>query len=219
MKSSIRRPVSVAPKEISPSQDLDRPNSSSSGNVLSQKLKHLRRDAKLTLQQLGERCGISSSTLSKIEAGRLSPTYEKIAALARGLDVEVGELFNTEQPIGPTGRRSVTRRGEGVLHATEQYNYEVLCADLAHKQFVPLVTTIKAQSVKSFPALLRHDGEEFIYVLCGEVMIHTDFYQPIVLSEGDSCYFDSAMGHACISSGNEEAKVLWVCSNPKLPST
>lgn len=187
-------------------------------NLLSRKLRRLRREAQLTLQQLSGRCGISVSTLSKIEKGQLSPTYEKIAALAQGLDIEVGELFNDEPVAAPTARRSLTRRGEGIVHATEQYDYEVLCAELAHKQFVPLLATIKARSLKAFPALLRHTGEEFIYVLRGQVTVHTDYYQPMELAAGDSCYFDSTMGHACVA-GEEDAQILWVCSNATLPRT
>lgn len=194
------------------------PDELPSENLLSRKLRRLRREAQLTLQQLSARCGISASTLSKIEKAQLSPTYEKIAALAQGLGIQVGELFNSEQPAAPTGRRSLTRRGEGVMHETPQYNYEVLCAELAHKQFVPLLTTIKARSVKAFPALLRHDGEEFIYVLRGKLTVHTDFYQPMELAEGDSCYFDSTMGHACVAS-EEDAQILWVCSNVRMPET
>ncbi|HTK02090.1 MAG TPA: XRE family transcriptional regulator [Bordetella sp.] len=185
-------------------------------NLLSRKLRRLRREAQLTLQQLSGRCGISVSTLSKIEKGQLSPTYEKIAALAQGLDIQVGELFNDEPVAAPTARRSLTRRGQGLMHATEQYDYEVLCAELAHKQFVPLLATIKARTLKEFPAMLRHAGEEFIYVLRGRLTVHTDYYQPMELAEGDSCYFDSTMGHACVA-GDEDALILWVCSDAKLP--
>lgn len=55
-----------------------------------------------------------------------------------------------------------------------------------------------------------------ITVLGGEFSGHTDFYAPLTLSVGDSCYFDSAMGHACISAGDQDAKVLWVCSSVTL---
>lgn len=184
--------------------------------MLSTTLKRLRTDARLTLHQLSERSGISISTLSKIENGQLSPTYEKIAALAVGLGVEVGELFGqTPKPVS-LGRRSITRQGEGVVHETNQYRYEAVNADLPNKHFVPLVTTIKARHRHEFPDLPRHDGEEFIYVLEGSVTVHTDFYTPTLLSKGDSCYFDSAMGHACVSAGDEDAKVLWVCSHTSL---
>lgn len=123
------------------------------------------------MQQLSDRSSISVSTLSKIENGQLSPTYEKIAALAIGLGVDVGDLFNQPAKPVPLRRRSVRRAGSGVMHETDQYVYEVLNADLADKRFVPLFTTIKAHSVGEFQSLLRHDGEEFIYVLEGATVI------------------------------------------------
>lgn len=182
-------------------------------SVLATKLRWLRAKGNLTLQELSQRSGISQSTLSKIENGQLSPTYEKIAALAKGLGVEVGELFKRSAPGAAYGRRGITRRGEGVVHVSPQYDYEVLCADLSGTQFLPLFTTIKAHSVHEFPTLQRHDGEEFVYVVRGEVVLHSEFYEPLTLRVGDSCYFDSSMGHALVSAGPEDAAVLWVvCS-------
>lgn len=170
----------------------------------------------MTLQQLSKRSSISISTLSKIENGQLSPTYEKIVALAIGLSVDVSELFGqTPKPV-PLGRRSITKAGEGIVHETPQYVYEVLNGDLADKRFVPLFTTIKAHSIGEFRNLLSHAGEEFIYVLEGTVVVNTEFYAPYSLNKGDAMYFDSAMGHACVSGGDEDAKVLWVCSHVTL---
>jgi uncharacterized cupin superfamily protein len=66
--------------------------------------------------------------------------------------------------------------------------------------------------------LLRHDGEEFIFVLEGSVTLHSEFYEPLAMEVGDSCYFDSRMGHASVSNGAQDARVLWVCSkNTILP--
>ena len=189
------------------------PHPDATTGMLATKLRLLRRNADLTLQQLGQRSGISVSPLSKIEHGQLSPTYEKIAALARGLEVDVGELFSPVQPPVLRARRSVTRAHEGLVHRTPQYVYELLHTDLADKRFIPLLTTLKAHERTAFPQLLSHDGEEMLYVLRGKVLIHTDSYVPLELSAGDSCYFDSAMGHACLSSGGEDAQVLWVCSH------
>jgi transcriptional regulator with XRE-family HTH domain len=182
-------------------------------NVLAQKLRILRRQANLTLQQLSQCSGISASALSKIENGQLSPTYEKIAALAQGLQVDVGELFTPAQPPLQRTRRSVWRQGQGNTHATPQYAYAMLHADLSDKRFIPLLTTVKAHERTQFPKLLVHDGEEMIYVLSGAVMLFTDSYEPLQLNAGDSCYFDSTMGHACISLGEADAQVLWLCSH------
>ncbi|MFV2029538.1 helix-turn-helix domain-containing protein [Neisseria sp. S1] len=183
-----------------------------SNNFLANRLHTLRKQAGLTLQQLSEKSHISVSALSKIEKGQLSPTYEKIASLARGLNIHVAELFHEETAAMPNGRLTVSRAGSGRIHSTDQYDYRPLCAELSNKQFVPLLTRIKARNVHEFPTLLQHEGEEFIYVLEGEVTLHTDFYRPTMLSQGDSCYFDSGMGHACVA-GSEDALVLWVSSH------
>lgn len=176
-------------------------------------VRELRRRADATLQQLAERSGLSASTLSKIENGQLSPTYETLLRLADGLQVDIAELFDGEAPTEmSTGRRSVTRRGQGRLHTTRQYRYEMYCADLFRKQFTPLVTRITARSVEEFPQLPRHDGEEFIYVLDGEVELHTEHYEPTRLRQGDGCYLDSSMGHACVSVSKSNATILWITS-------
>lgn len=181
-------------------------------DAFSQRVRRLRAEAGLTLKQLSERSGVSISALSNIENGKVSPTYERIVALARGLGVDVGYLFQDEIRQ-PRSRRSVTLSGAGVVHKTSQYDYAVLGADISDKDFVPLLTTLKARTLEEFGPLISHEGEEFMYVLEGEVTIHTDHYSPVVLGVGDSCYWDSSMGHACLSTGPQQAKVLWVSSN------
>lgn len=170
----------------------------------------------LTLQRLSEACGLAASTISKVEQNQISPTYENILRLADGLGVDVAELFSKGPSRMMLGRRSVTRAGQGAKLTTAQYSYEMLGADLTGKQFIPLLTTLRAHDIAEFPDLVRHDGEEFIYVLSGRVRLLTEFYEPIEFAAGDSCYFDSTMGHACLSAGEEDASVLWICSRVSL---
>lgn len=179
---------------------------------LGESVRRRRLAASLTLKQLSTLSGLAVSTLSKVENGQISPTYENILRLARGLDVDVAELFSSSTVSLPLGRRSFTRHGEGIRHDTRCYEYELLCADLSQKRMIPLVTRIRAREIAQFPDLLKHAGEEFIYVLSGSVEIHTEFYEPLCLNAGDSCYFDSSMGHAVLSRGAEDAVILWVCS-------
>lgn len=143
----------------------------------------------------------------------MSPGYETIQRLAIGLGVEVSELFQSRIDTVPTGRRGVTRRGLGVHHESAHYDYEALAPDLSKKQFLPLVATIKARSTSAFATLPSHEGEEFVYVVSGTVTIHSEHYEPLVLEEGDSVYFDSRAGHALVSSGPQDAKIVWVCSD------
>lgn len=173
----------------------------------------LRRRAGLTLVELADKGDLAASTISKIEAGHLSPGYETIQRLAIGLEVEVAELFQPRVDTAATGRRGVTRRGQGVHHKTAHYDYEALAPDLSKKLFLPLVATIKARSTASFASLPSHGGEEFVYVVSGTVTVISEHYEPLALEEGDSVYFDSRTGHALISSGPAEAKIVWICSD------
>jgi hypothetical protein len=81
----------------------------------------------------------------------------------------------------------------------------------------PLLGTLKARSLTEFGQPLRHEGEEFIHVLSGSVELHTEFYSPILLTTGDSAYYDSTMGHALLRVGKREALVLWVCTATAIP--
>lgn len=182
------------------------------GYAFARTLRDLRKARGLTLIDLSERSGLAASTLSKIENGQMSPTYDTILSLAEGLKVDISELVTGDRGHSVNGRRTVTRKGEGIVHATEQYDYEMLCTDIANREFTPLLANIKAHSMRSFDGLLNHHGEEFIYVLNGSIQLHTEFYAPTMLESGDCCYFDSTMGHALINAGDEDAKVLWICS-------
>jgi transcriptional regulator with XRE-family HTH domain len=180
---------------------------------LARHVRALRVKASMTLKGLSERSGISISALSKLENGQLSPTYENIIRLARGLDTDIAGLFSDDAPPAVTGRRSITRRGAGVHCETANYDYEMLCTDLARKQMVPLIARVKAREVQAFGPLIAHEGEEVLYVLSGKIVLHTEYYEPRLLDTGDCAYFDSTMRHGCVAHGVEDAVLFWVCSS------
>jgi transcriptional regulator with XRE-family HTH domain len=170
-----------------------------------------------TLKEMSERTGIPLSTLSKIEHDRLTLTYDKLLQLSQRLNLRMSELFSepeatTEAPI--TARRSIGTLEDAIRVNTANYDYYYMCPDLRRKRMVPTVTRIRAKSVEEFGDLVRHPGEEYIYVLEGPVEIHTEFYEPVVLQTGESIYIDSTMGHAYVApEGHDEALVLGVCSS------
>ena len=97
---------------------------------------------------------------------------------------------------------------------TDNYDYHYLCPELRRKRMIPVLTNIRAKTVEEFGDLVRHSGEEYIYVLDGRIEVHTEFYDPVVLEHGESIYIDSQMGHAyVVAEGCDEATVLGVCSS------
>ena len=168
---------------------------------------------------MSDRIGIPVSTLSKVENDRLSLTYDKLLQISQGLHVPLAELFADGCDAGARDAAVTARRSVGTLaHAlrvnTRNYDYFYVCPELRRKRMIQIITHIRARSLEEFGELLRHSGEEYIYVLTGTITIHTEFYDPVVLRSGESIYLDSTMGHAYVAEGCEEATVLAVCSSP-----
>jgi transcriptional regulator with XRE-family HTH domain len=180
------------------------------------KLKALRKERRLTLNEVSARTAIPVSTLSKVENGKMYLTYDKLQALSTGLGIEVGLLFNNPPPPTPTaasGRRSVHRLGEGRAVETHLNSYLHLASELRNKQFIPLLTEVRARSMKAFGEMLSHTGEEFTFVLEGSLEVHSELYAPLELQAGESVFFDSGMPHAYIATSAGPCRILTICSS------
>lgn len=181
---------------------------------LGDRLRQLRKQNGWTLNQVSAMTTLATSTLSKVENNQTSLTYDNLLKLAEGLGVDIAELFATDEIRPISGRRTITRHGEARPQPTPNYDYDYHSTDLLRKRMVPIFVRVKARTLEEFGDLLRHSGEEFIYVLEGAIEVHTEFYEPVVLKTGGSIYLDSSMGHAYVSIGDGNAKILGVCSGP-----
>ena len=177
---------------------------------LGQRLREIRKNMQLTLEEASQKTGLARSTLPKIENEQISPTFTAVQKLAHGLNIDIPQLFAAPKNAMASGRRVLTRAGDGTSHPTSTYEHELLCTELANKRMIPFKTRVRARSFDDFSDWVRHEGEEFLLVLEGEVALYTEFYEPIALQEGDSMYYDANMGHGLISLSNQDALVLWV---------
>lgn len=193
--------------------DLAPSRTANEGN-LGARVREIRKARKWTLKDLSDRTGLAISTISKMERGDISLTYDRFMRLAQGLGMDVGELFSPDAEGFDHGTVSVTRKGAAPLHRSSTYDYDMLASDVAGKHMVPMIGLIKAHSFAAFEGFISHPGEEFIYVLEGEVTVHLKGRDPVVLATGDSIYFDSGIGHAYVSAGDSDARVLGVCWKP-----
>ncbi|HEY4297877.1 MAG TPA: XRE family transcriptional regulator [Paraburkholderia sp.] len=195
---------------------MDAPLNSSSDAAsanLGRRVRNARLAEDLTLDAASRLCGVSRSTLSKIENGLMSPTFDVLQKIVMGLKIDLGELFGSAPKLNAGGRRALTRRDAGQRHAYRGYQMELLATDLAHKTMLPFRIRITAHSLDAFDDWGRHEGEEFLYVLSGSVCLHSELYAPTQLEAGDSLYFDSRTGHAAISTSKEDAEVLWMATS------
>jgi transcriptional regulator with XRE-family HTH domain len=177
---------------------------------LGARVRALRKERHWTLEQAAGQAGLARSTLSKIENGQMSPTYEALKKLAVGLGISVPQLFTPPRGAQVSGRLTLTKSGEGAAHPTATYEHELLAGALTKKAMLPYRARVRARSFEEFDGWVRHDGEEFLYVLTGAVRLITEFYEPIEMRRGDSAYYDATMGHNVISVSEEDATILWV---------
>lgn len=178
---------------------------------LGKRVRAIRLSQKLTLEEASQRTGVARSTLSKIENELISPTFTIVQKLVHGLGIDIPQLFSQPRAgATPGGRRDITRRGAGKPHPTPTYAHELLATELTQKKMVPFRTEVHARDFAEYPDWIRHEGEEFLFVLRGAILLYTEFYEPVELHEGDSAYYDCTMGHALVSTSKRDAEVLWV---------
>ena len=170
-----------------------------------------------TLKEMSDRTGIPFSTLSKVEHDRLTLTYDKLLQLGERLNMRMSELFaesgETEsQPV--TARRSIGSLDSAVAIQTPNYAYHYLFPELRKKRMIPIVTKILARTIEEFGPLVRHSGEEWMYVVKGAIEVHTEFYEAVRIEAGQAIYLDSSMGHAyLVAPGCDEALVVGACAS------
>jgi len=189
--------------------------SSSEVGQLGTRLREWRQSRGLTLAHVSQKTGVASSSLSKIENQQVSVSYHTLKKVCDGLEIPIEEIINPEHKTFAPGRRSLTKANMGSEFRCTQYIYSAHATDMSKKDMIPLEMTVLARNTSEFEDWNKHEGEEFVYVLSGEIEVHTEFYAPTRLKPGDSLYFDSSMGHMYISISAENAKILSICYDPR----
>lgn len=178
-------------------------------------LKALRIARGWSLAEVSQRTGMPVSSLSKIENDKMDITLDRLLRITVALETDVASLFTPAgEPYAKgenSGRRSLTRAGEGKPIDTPVGRYRYLAYELLNKRSIPIVIDVTAKSLEEFGELNRHPGEEFLYVLEGQLDLYTSAYLPVRMNKGDSMYFDSNMGHAYVAVGDEPCRILSIC--------
>ncbi|WP_375572556.1 XRE family transcriptional regulator [Seohaeicola saemankumensis] len=181
---------------------------------MGERLRALRQDKGLTLQQLADRTGISIGTLSKVERGLTSLGYDRFERLALGMDVDMAALFSEGNTIAK-GAVATARRGDVTPHSTENYDLGFLFSEVWGKTMTPVIAVHRADRPMNLDTWMRHPGQEFVFVLDGVLELLFENRTPLHLEAGESAYFDSSSGHLYTCGGDDQVTVLVVCSAPQ----
>lgn len=180
--------------------------SSPSRKLLGKKWKDYRVETNKTLEEVAQDVGISISYLSKIENGQANVSYEILEKLAIYYDKSILHFFEPEEES-----KFVVEKGKGekIQTGLTGVMMESLIAQKERVLF-PLMFYIEPDCGSSHTH--KHNGEEFIHVLTGTVLITLDEKDQYKIKEGDSIYFKSSTKHSWRNIGTKTAKLLWVHS-------
>ncbi len=177
-----------------------------------EKIKQLREKKGLSLKEVADATGFSTALLSQMESHLVSPSLGSIIKLAKALEVRVGDFFGETQGepfaiVRKDERKTVSRFAskEGVSYG---YSYESLGFEKKDRRMEPFIVTLEPAPLKTSKTS-AHEGEEFIFVLEGEMEVvlgnHTDILYP-----GDSIYYDSNIPHRVRCHQDKVARILAV---------
>jgi mannose-6-phosphate isomerase-like protein (cupin superfamily) len=163
------------------------------------------------------RTGYTSALLSQVENHFISPPLGALIKIAKALEVKVGTFFGEEPResyaiVRRDERKHISRYAskEGVSYG---YSYESLGFDKKDRQMEPFLVTLEPATVKS-EKLSTHDGEEFIFILEGEMEVILGGHKD-VLHPGDSIYYDSTIPHKVQCHRDVPTKILAVIWAPQ----
>ncbi|TNF45918.1 XRE family transcriptional regulator [bacterium] len=176
------------------------------------RIRELREEKSLSLQDLAEKTGYSSALLSQFENHLVSPPLGSHIKLAHALETDVGHfLGDTKDQLFTLVRRDERKVVSRVASRTGVnlgYTYESLGFGMMDRRMEPFIVTLEPVAVRE-KHLSTHEGEEFIYVLEGRMVINLGEHRDI-LEPGDSIYFRCKTPHHVTCEGDTPAKILAV---------
>lgn len=183
-------------------------------HTLGPRIRRARLQRGLSLAQLSTLSGFSPSFLSLVERNRTSPSLTSLTKLAEALNISASSLL----PNSPTNGALVHRASDtdpSVILGNPKVLYRMLSAAKPSLQLEPMLVVHQPLAIgEAEPEPFSHRGEEFCYVLEGELVFRVEGRESL-LHAGDSIHVESSTLHICFTKGPQPARSLWVLT-PRL---
>ncbi|MDR3580341.1 MAG: cupin domain-containing protein [Oryzomonas sp.] len=183
---------------------------------IGQKIRGLRQQKRLTLQELSDLTTLSKPLLSQIENEQVVPPLATLLKIAKGLKVGIHFFFENESSRQKyvVTKKETLREFEAVQRpvindVSRPYIYHSLAQGMRHKHMEPFLVEFDTCDWDE-RLFFKHEGdEEFLYIVEGELDLH--YNQEIIrLRAGDSIYYDSSQPHGLVAVGQDKAKAVAV---------
>ena len=178
---------------------------------LGQRIRMLREERGLTAEDVCQRTGLTPNKLERIETDDLPPPLGVLIRIAKALNMKLGRILSSGETkpytIVRKDERQVIARFTSAKDDEYGYSYESLAPDKKDRHMEPFMITLTPSSGKK--ELSTHAGQEFIYVLEGDMEVTLND-QTDILHKGDSIYYDSTLPHLVRCHGDKETVILAV---------
>lgn len=173
---------------------------------IAQRLKGLREDLNLSLEQLASVCNMSADAYKQFESGQQDLPVGMLQLIAQHCNVELSTLLFGDDPRMHSFY--LTRAGQGTtMERTHAYKYQALAAGFADKKAEPFIVTVEPKPAETEIVLNAHNGQEFNFVLDGTLMIEINGHK-LTLQPGDSLYFNATLPHGMLALNGKAATFL-----------
>lgn len=170
--------------------------------LIGPRLRSWREKRSMTLADLSEMTGISSSTLSRLEAGKRAPNLELVVPIARALRLELDDIVPRKAP-DPRVTRTTKR--------TDEVWYETLSPESSPVQTYKVTFPAQPAGATAAPQPRVHDGQEWLYVLSGRLRLVLG-EQDVTLGPGEAAEFDTRIPHWMTAVGSRPTEFLSIFS-------
>lgn len=156
------------------------------------KIRKIRLQEQMTLQELSQRCGCSKSMLSKIENSVANPSIATLSKIAKALGIKMSNLLDESNDQNCVFMSAASLDDDSFIKSTEGYEFAPLAVNYINNSMMPLLIHAKAGEVIEHE--LVHNGEEFVMVLRGELLFRVGNTE-YTMKERDCIYFSSTEKH------------------------
>lgn len=175
-------------------------------------IREFRSQKGLSIEYMVEKTGLDSEQLVKIENGKISPALGVLIKISKGLDVSIGTLMGekSDQSFMIMRREEMKKHPHFVSKESLGYAYSYVTLGQAKKDryMEPFLVTLEPKTILD-EKMTVHEGEEFIYVLEGEMEITLDQHKE-VLHPGDSIYYEGSIPHFLKCYGANPTRIIAV---------
>ena len=175
--------------------------------VIGEKIKKLRLSCELTQEELADRCELTKGYISQIENDVTSPSIATLIDLLSALGTNLKEFFSDDEQE----EKISFGKNDFIEKVTEAYTLNWLVPNAQKNAMEPvhMVLSPHSSTDEDFP----HEGEEFGYVLSGEIQIVLG-KRKVKVKKGESFYYTANLVHKIENKKNEKAAFIWVSSPP-----